>query len=101
MSIAQRLFQQREYAVALLLGLSILGVALINPAFASGENLSSILFNVVPFVIMACGLTFVILLGEIDISVGSLYGLCAVTMGLLASPERMGKPVGLAVAVAL
>ena len=101
MSIAQRFFQQREYAVALLLGLSILGVALINPAFVSGANLSSILFNAVPFVIMACGLTFVILLGEIDISVGSLYGLCAVTMGLLASPERLGKPVGLAIAVAL
>lgn len=97
----QRLFQQREYAVALLLGLSILGVALINPAFASGENLGSILFNVVPFVIMACGLTFVILLGEIDISVGSLYGLCAVSMGILASPERMGQPVVVAVFAAL
>jgi ribose/xylose/arabinose/galactoside ABC-type transport system permease subunit len=101
MTIAQRIFQQREYAVALLLGLSILGVTLINPAFASGENLRDVLIKVVPFVIMACGLTFVILLGEIDISLGSLYGLCAVIMGLLASTERMAQPVALAVAAAL
>ena len=99
--IVQRLFQQREYAVAFLLGLAVLGVTLINPSFASGENLRGILFNAVPFVIMACGLTFVVLLGEIDISVGSLYGLCAVTLGILASPERMAQPVGLAVAAAL
>ena len=42
--------------------------------------------------IVACGLTFVIVLGEIDISVGSLMGLLATVHGPahVAEPRRTG-----------
>ena len=55
----------------------------------------------VPTVIVACGLTFVIVLGEIDISVGSLMGLLATVMGQLCSPTHAHWPVAAAVGVTL
>lgn len=93
MSIVRQIFLRREYSVAALLLLTFIGVSLVNPAFASLKNLQDILWATVPVAIVACGLTFVIVLGEIDISVGSLMGLCAVTLGSLASPDRLGWPV--------
>ena len=55
----------------------------------------------VPTVIVACGLTFVIVLGEIDISVGSLMGLLATVMGQSRSPSHAHGPVAAAVGVTL
>jgi ribose/xylose/arabinose/galactoside ABC-type transport system permease subunit len=96
-----RLFRQREYAVATLLVLTFTGVSLVNHAFATPQNMLDILWATVPVAIVACGLTFVIVLGEIDISIGSLMGLCAVTMGNLASTDRLGWPVWASIFVVL
>ena len=101
MTTIKRLFRQREFAVAALLALTFVLVALKNPVFLSPGNIGDILMSNVPFFIMACGLTFIIVLGEIDISVGALYGFLAVVMGTLASTDRMARPVWQAVAAVL
>src|SRR6185437_16006483 len=59
------------------------------------------LVNAVPAAIVGCGMTFVIVTGEIDISVGSLMGLCAAAMGLLASPSHAGMSVMSAVLITI
>ena len=46
-----------------------------------------------PTVIVACGLTFVIVLGEIDISVGAQLGLLAAVLGQTTSPTHAHLPV--------
>lgn len=96
-----RLIRQREVAVGLLLALTLVGVGVINPAFLAAGNLRDMLLRAVPVVIVACGLTFVILLGEIDISVGSLMGLLATVMGQLTSPTHAGMSVPAGVALTL
>lgn len=57
-----------------------------NPRFLSGINLSNVLIHNTPLALIAFGMTFVILTGGIDLSVGSILGLsaCAVGMALEA-----------------
>lgn len=92
---ARRMHVGREFGLAFLLGLLCLSVWLVNPAFASGANLRDILVAAAPLAIVGCGLMFVMLAGEIDLSVGSLLGLLAVVMGRLAAPggPELGAPL--------
>lgn len=93
--------RQREYGVLALLAVTVAVVACINRAFLSPANVRDMLVQCVPIAIIACGMTLVIVTGEIDISVGSMMGLLAAVMGILASTNRMGLPVALAAALTL
>lgn len=96
-----RLARQREYGVLALLALTVITVALVNPSFLSAGNLRDMLVNCAPAVIVACGLTLVIVTREIDISVGSLMGLTAAVVGILTSTQALGWPVPIGVVLAL
>ncbi|BDI31196.1 sugar ABC transporter permease [Capsulimonas corticalis] len=96
-----RLSRQREYGVLALLLLTVFAVGSINHTFLSGGNLRDILVSSVPAVIVACGLTLVIVLGEIDISMGALMGLLATVMGQLTSPTHANLPVAVGIAATL
>jgi ribose/xylose/arabinose/galactoside ABC-type transport system permease subunit len=95
----RELLSRREYGVLALLMLVVLGVSLFNPAFLQPGNLRDILVQAAPVVIIACGLTFVVVLGEIDISVGSLMGLLATVLGVLTT--RQGWPASTAIVATL
>jgi rhamnose transport system permease protein len=73
-------------AYALLLAL----VVLFAPAFFSAANLRDLALNNAPVLIMATGMTMVILVGEIDISVGSQFAVVSVAAGYLA---KSGVPL--------
>jgi rhamnose transport system permease protein len=68
------------------------------PSFFSLANLRDLVVNNAPVLIVAIGATLVILVGEIDISVGSQFAACAVAAGWLA---RGGVPVPLLVPCAV
>ncbi len=99
--VAARRGLPREFGVLFLLGLMLVTAALANPSFLALENLRDMLVKVAPAMIVASGLTFVILAREIDISVGSLMGLCAATLGLVSSSDRVGGPAWLGVLLCL
>jgi len=71
--------------IALLL---IVGVA--APSFFDAGNLGDLFINNAPILLLAIGMTLVILIGEIDISVGSQFAVASVTAGLLA---KTGMPI--------
>ena len=73
--------------------LAVVLVGLINPAFVSGSNLSDLFTAVAPIVIMSIGVGMVVIAGEIDISVGSMYGTLAALLGVLSSPTHAAHPV--------
>lgn len=77
-------------AVAFVLLLALVGV--LAPAFFSAVNLRDLALNDAPVLLVAVGMTLVILAGEIDISVGSQFAVCGVVAALLA---RAGVPVAL------
>ena len=68
-------------------------LAVAAPAYFSAENLSDLFLANLPVLLVAIGMTLVIVTGEIDISVGSVFAICGVAAGILA---KAGLPVGLA-----
>ncbi|AXH34797.1 ABC transporter permease [Humibacter sp. BT305] len=99
----RKLLHAREAGVfAALVLLFILGVVL-QPNFAQSGNLLSVGQQISQIGIMAIGATFVIINGEIDLSVGSIYALSAITTGM-AITSGVAWPlailIGLLVAVA-
>ncbi len=83
---------RREVGVGLLLLATIFAASLFNPTFLAFENLRDILVKIAPPLIVGAMMTLVILAREIDISVGSLMGLCAATLGIASSSDRLGLP---------
>lgn len=73
-------------------------ITIINSNFLTANNLLNLLLQVTSNALIAFGMTFVILTGGIDLSVGSILALSsALTAGLLES----GMPVTLAILISL
>lgn len=73
-------------------------ITIINSNFLTANNLLNLLLQVTSNALIAFGMTFVILTGGIDLSVGSILALSsALTAGLVGS----GMPVALAILVSL
>lgn len=70
-----------------------------NGAFFRWQTHAALLREVSVTGILACGMTLVIVTGGIDLAVGSLLGLCAVSFALLTLP--LGLPGGLALLLVL
>ncbi|MBL1067694.1 sugar ABC transporter permease [Streptomyces sp. 7-21] len=72
---------------------------LLNPAFLSAENLVNLTLQSAPTGVIALGVVLVLLVGQIDLSVGSVSGLAASIVAV--TTVLHGWPVGLAIALAL
>jgi rhamnose transport system permease protein len=91
----------RRLAVGVILVALIGAVCAANPSFASLQNLRDLLVQSAPVVIVGCGMTLVVLVGEIDISAGSLLGVLAALMGVLSSPQHFGLSAPAVIALTL
>jgi rhamnose transport system permease protein len=87
-----------EASIALVILLLGLALAVFVPAFFSAGHLRDLLLANLPVLIVAIGVTLVLLAGEIDISSGSVFAVCSVAAGALAVAH---VPVPLAVAAGL
>jgi rhamnose transport system permease protein len=76
--------QRREASVAAVIGLLALGLAVFAPGYFARENLVDLFLANLPVLIVALGMTLVVVLGHIDISVGSQFAICGVAAGLAA-----------------
>jgi ribose/xylose/arabinose/galactoside ABC-type transport system permease subunit len=75
-------------AIAFIALLAIVAVA--APGFYSFANLRDLAIGAAPALIVAVGMTMVILTRQIDISVGSQFAVCSVAAGMLA---KTGMPI--------
>jgi D-xylose transport system permease protein len=64
--------------------------AVVHQGFLSAYNLEALVIQAAPIIVMAMGLVFVLLLGEIDLSAGTTGGLCSAIMAVLLL--RHGQP---------
>jgi len=87
----------REFSVAAAIVALGLVLAVVAPGYFSAANLSDLFLANLPVLLVAIGMTLVIVTGEIDISVGSMFAICSVAAGILA---KSGMPVWLAAASA-
>ncbi len=80
--VKARLSQSLEIRMAGLALLIAVALSILSPHFLTTNNLMNILDQSVVIGIIAIGMTFVILTGGIDLSVGSVAGLTGVILGL-------------------
>ncbi|CAN5548946.1 autoinducer 2 ABC transporter permease LsrC [soil metagenome] len=80
----------REASVALTIALLMAVLAWIAPGYFSRENLADLFLANMPVMVIALGMTLIILTGQIDISIGSVFAVCSVVAGIAA---RSGMPL--------
>ncbi|HVR84694.1 MAG TPA: ABC transporter permease [Planctomycetota bacterium] len=85
----------RELSVAVATLALLLLLAFLRPQFFSSQNLRDILVGKAYVLVVAIGMTMVILAREIDISVGSQFAICGVVASLLS---KAGVPLPLLIA---
>src|SRR4051794_3209955 len=95
-----------EVGLILLMVLLYIIGTYINPRFfGSAAALSSILRDAARYGVMAVGMTFVIVNKDLDLSVGSLYGLTAIVFSVAFSPSYFNAglvpAIGWALAIGL
>jgi rhamnose transport system permease protein len=83
---------QREWPSLIALTLLYLFLALASPRFFSADNLRDLALTNISVLLVATGMTLVIIVAQIDISVGSLFAVTGVVLGLLV---KAGLPVWL------
>src|SRR2546423_3418833 len=83
---------KREISAALAYAALLIAVAIIAPSFYSAANLRDLALNNAPVLLVAIGMTMVILVAQIDISVGSLFAITSVAAVALV---KCGLPMPL------
>jgi ribose/xylose/arabinose/galactoside ABC-type transport system permease subunit len=92
------LFKVKELGIAAGLVILVIVFSVSTPVFLSLDNWMNIIRQVSILGILAVGMTMVIVSGEIDLSVGSVYGMSVVAMSVLMTH---GVPIWLSVIAAL
>jgi ribose transport system permease protein len=92
------LFGGWEVGLLVIMALLYLGGLYLNPAFfGSTDALFSVLRDASRYGVMAVGMTFVLVNRELDLSVGSTFGLTATFFGMLFAPTYFDLDVYTAV----
>lgn len=87
--------------VPVVVGLVVISIVFtsLNPLFLAPNNLVNLLFDCATVGVISLGVVCVLMLGEIDLSVGSMSGLASALLGVLW--VNMGVPIPLAILAAL
>ncbi|HST38609.1 MAG TPA: hypothetical protein VLK58_03835 [Conexibacter sp.] len=87
--------------VPVIVGLAVIWIVfqLLNENFLSARNLSNLVLQVGVVGMLSLGVVLVLLIGEIDLSLGTLAGMCAALMAVLLTND--GWPVWAAIAAAV
>jgi len=78
---------RRELSVAGAIAALAVVLAVAAPGYFSAGNLNDLFLANLPVLLVALGMTLVIVTGEIDISVGSIFAICGVAAGLIAKTD--------------
>ena len=72
-----------------------------NDRFLTASNFVNLIVQTAPYAVIAMGVTFALLLGEIDLSIGFVSGVGGVLVALLLAPDGNELPTAVALVVAL
>jgi len=72
-----------------------------NDRFLTAGNFVNLIVQTAPYAVIAMGVTFALLLGEIDLSIGFVSGVGGVLVALLLAPDGNEVPTVVAFALAL
>jgi ribose/xylose/arabinose/galactoside ABC-type transport system permease subunit len=98
-STLSSIFRAREFGIFAFLVVMSLAIGFARPTFFAPGNLLAMGRQMAELTIMGVAMTFLITAQELDLSVGSIYGLCSLTMALIA--QNYGVNLWLALALVL
>jgi rhamnose transport system permease protein len=87
------LLARHEVVLLLVIALEVVLFSALGEKFLAGDNVSNIFRHSVEIGLLALAMTPVILTGGIDLSVGSMMGLCAVCFGIFVNEAEMSPLV--------
>jgi ribose transport system permease protein len=82
-SFVRRLLQSRSLATTAAGITLFVAFSLATPLFLTSDNLLNMIRNITFTAIVAVGMSYLLIAGEIDLSVGSTYGFLTMVMGIL------------------
>lgn len=88
-----------KYGIVLILLLVMITFAIINPVFISLQNMINILKQVSIMGVLSVGMTFVLLTGGIELSMGATVSLVCITLSMYV--VNAGLPIGLAMIICI
>ncbi|MFN0313781.1 MAG: ABC transporter permease [Burkholderiales bacterium] len=94
----QRYFARWEALLLAFLAAAFVFGTTMSEYFLTASNVSIAIAAFMPTAIVALSMTLIIITGEIDISVGSIIGLCAAVMGLCL---EQGMPMAMAIPISV
>jgi D-xylose transport system permease protein len=99
----RRLVQGDLSSVRVVLGLVVIAIIfqVQESRFLSAENLTNLMLQITTIGLISVGIVFVLLLGEIDLSVGAVSGLSAAVMAVLSVNHGWNAYLAIAAAVAV
>jgi D-xylose transport system permease protein len=100
--LQERVSQGDVGSLPVILGLILIWAVFqsLNPNFLSPRNLTNLILQIADIGTIAVGIVLVLLLGEIDLSVGSVSGLSASVMAVLNIKNGVPAPLAIAAAIA-
>jgi D-xylose transport system permease protein len=100
--LRERVMQGDVGSLPVILGLVLIWAVFqyLNPNFLSPRNLTNLILQITSMGTIAVGIVLVLLLGEIDLSVGSVSGLTASVMAVLNIKNHVPAPLAIASAIA-
>ena len=72
-----------------------------NDRFLTAGNFVNLIVQTAPYAVIAMGVTFALLLGEIDLSIGFVSGVGGVLTAILLTPDGNELPAGVVLAIVL
>ena len=101
-SLRERVTQGDVGSLPVILGLILIWAIFqyLNPNFLSPRNLTNLILQIADIGTIAVGIVLVLLLGEIDLSAGSVSGLAASVMAVLNVKSGVPAPLAILLAIA-
>jgi D-xylose transport system permease protein len=90
-------------SLPIIVGLIIIAIVFqsANSNFLTAGNFVNLIVQSAAYALIAMGIVFILLLGEIDLSVGYVSGVAGVITALLLTPDGNELPAALAIIIAL
>jgi rhamnose transport system substrate-binding protein len=99
--LSRRLFPNGEWALLIVLAFECLIFAFAAEHFFTAANLFEVVRLSVELGLLSLALTPIIITGGIDLSVGSMLGLCAVVLGMLWRDAHVPLPIAIVLSLLL
>jgi D-xylose transport system permease protein len=90
-------------SLPIIVGLILIAIVfqLQNDRFLTASNFVNLIVQTAPYAVIAMGVTFALLLGEIDLSIGFVSGVGGVLVALLLMPDGNELPTAVAIILCL